>query len=128
MGMIKTIHVVCVVLSFSGFFLRGVWMMLESTLLQHRLVKIFPHVVDTLLLTSAIILAVQWRISPLEQSWLLAKIIALLVYILVGIVALRHGRSKKVRVLAWLFGLLTFLYIVAVANTKSVLGWLSYIQ
>ena len=102
--------------------------MQESVRLQERWTKILPHVVDTLLLASAIILAVQWRISPLEHSWLLAKIIALLVYILVGAVALRHGQSKKVRVLAWLFGLLTFLYIVSVANTRSVLGWLSYIQ
>jgi uncharacterized membrane protein SirB2 len=128
MVLIKSIHVACVVLSFTGFFVRGIWMMQESVRLQERWTKILPHVVDTLLLTSAIILAVQWRISPLEHSWLLAKIIALLVYILVGMVALRHGRSKKVRVLAWLFGLLTFLYIVSVANTRSVLGWLSYIQ
>ena len=128
MGFVKALHITCVVLSFSGFFLRGIWMMLDSIHLKHRLVKIFPHVVDTLLLTSAIILAVQWRISPLEQSWLLAKIIALLVYIFAGMVALRHGRSRKVRVFAWLFGLLTFLYIVSVASTKSVLGWLSYIQ
>jgi uncharacterized membrane protein SirB2 len=128
MVLIKSIHVACVVLSFTGFFVRGIWMMQESVRLQERWTKILPHVVDTLLLTSAIILAVQWRISPLEHSWLLAKIIALLVYILVGMVALRHGRSKKVRVLAWLFGLLTFLYIVSVATTRSVLGWLSYIQ
>ena len=128
MEWIKTIHVTCVILSLSGFFLRGIWMMRDSIHLEHRLVKSFPHVVDTLLLTSAIILAVQWRISPLEHSWLLAKIIALLVYIRLGMVALRHGRSKKVRVVAWLSGLLTFLYIVSVATTKSVLGWLSYIQ
>lgn len=128
MEWIKIIHVSCVALSFSGFFLRGIWMIRDSILLEHRLVKTFPHVIDTLLLTSAIILAVQWRISPLEHTWLLAKIIALLVYILLGMVALRHGRSIRVRVIAWLFGLLTFLYIVSVATTKSVLGWLSYIQ
>jgi len=128
MGLVKLLHIICVAASFSGFFVRGIWMMLDSVHLNNRLVKIFPHVVDTLLLTSAIILAVQWRISPLEHSWLMAKIIALLVYIFAGMVALRHGRNKKVRVLAWVFGLLTFLYIVSVANTKSVLGWFSYIQ
>lgn len=128
MELIKTIHVSCVVLSFSGFFVRGIWMMRESAKLKQRWTKILPHVVDTLLLASAIILAVQWRLSPLQQPWLLAKIIALLVYIFAGTVALRQGRSKSVRISAWVFGLLTFLYIVSVALSKSALGWLSYFQ
>lgn len=100
--------------------------MQDSARLQQRLVKMLPHIIDTLLLTSAIILAVQWRLSPLEHSWLMAKIIALLVYIGVGMIALRFGRSKNIRILAWLFGLLIFMYIISVALTKSVLGWLVY--
>jgi len=126
MGIVKTVHVISVVLSFSFFFIRGIWMMQDSARLQQRLVKMLPHIIDTLLLTSAIILAVQWRLSPLEHSWLMAKIIALLVYIGVGMIALRFGRSKNIRILAWLFGLLIFMYIISVALTKSVLGWLVY--
>ena len=122
----KTIHVTCVVLSFAGFFVRGIWMLRDSTRLQQRWVKTTPHIVDTLLLVSAIILAVQFRFSPLEQPWLLAKIIALLVYIGAGMVALRFGRSKTVRLYAWLFGLLTILYIVSVALSKSAFGWFAF--
>ena len=124
---IKTIHVTCVVLSFTGFFIRGVWMLIDSPLLRQRWVKTVPHIIDTLLLVSAIILAVQMRFSPLEQPWLMAKIIALLVYIGAGMVALRFGRSKTVRLYAWLFGLATILYIMSVATSKSVLGWFAYI-
>ena len=124
---IKFIHVTCVLLSFAGFFMRGIWMLRDSTLLQQRWVKITPHIVDTLLLVSAIILAVQLRFSPLEQPWLMVKIIALLVYIGAGMVALRFGRSKTVRLYAWLFGLATILYIMSVATSKSVLGWFAYI-
>ena len=123
MGVVKVIHVTCVVLSFSGFFIRGIWMLRDSGLLKRRWVRIAPQLIDTLLLVSAIILAFQLRFSPLEQPWLLAKIIALLVYIGVGLVALRFGRNKSTRLLAWLLGLLIFIYIVSVAFSKSVLGF-----
>lgn len=127
MGVLKTIHVTCVALSFLSFFIRGIWMLRDSALIQQRWVKTAPHIIDTLLLASAILLAVQWRFSPLEQPWLMAKIIALLVYIGTGMVALRFGRSKRTRLYAWLLGLATILYIVSVATSKSVLGWFAYL-
>lgn len=123
MGVVKLIHVTCVVLSFSGFFIRGIWMLRDSGLLKRRWVRIAPQLIDTLLLLSAIILAFQLRFSPLEQPWLLAKIIALFVYIGVGLIALRFGQNKSTRLLAWLLGLLIFIYIVSVAFSKSVLGF-----
>lgn len=123
MGILKTLHVTFAVLSFAGFFIRGIWMLKDSPLLTRRWVKISPQVVDTVLLVSAIALAVQMRFSPMAQPWLMAKIIALLVYIGVGLVALRFGGTKRIRLAAWLFGLLIFLYIVSVAMSKSALGW-----
>jgi len=127
MEIVKTIHVAFVILSFAGFFIRGIWMLRDSTLLRQRWVKITPQVVDTVLLVSAIVLAVQMRFSPMEQPWLMAKIIALVIYIAVGLVALRLGRSKRVRLSAWLLGLFVFMYIVSVALSKSVLGWFALI-
>ena len=100
MGLIKTVHVVCVLLSFTGFFVRGIWMLRDSELMRRRWVRITPQVVDTLLLLSAIVLAIQLRLSPMEQPWLMVKIIALIVYIGVGLVALKLGRSKQVRMYA----------------------------
>ena len=102
-------------------------MLKDSSLLQQRWVKTIPHIVDTLLLVSAITLAVPMRLSPLEHPWLMAKIIALLVYIGFGMLALRFGRSKTIRLYAWLFGLVTIGYIVSVAFSKSALGWFVYI-
>ena len=127
METVKTVHVTFVALSFAGFFIRGIWMLKDSPLLQQKWVRISPQVVDTVLLVSAIILAVQLRISPMEQPWLMAKIIALLAYIAVGMVALRLGRSKRIRLAAWLLGLVIFLYIVSVALSKSVLGWFAFV-
>ena len=124
METLKTIHVTCAVLSFAGFFIRGIWMLRDSALLQQRWVKISPQVVDTVLLVSAIMLAVQLRLTPMAQPWLMAKIISLLAYIGVGLVALRFGRSKPVRLFAWLLGLIIFVYIISVALSKSAMGWL----
>lgn len=119
MELVKTIHVGCALLSIFGFTVRGVLMLRDSVMLQMRLFKIAPHIIDTLLLGSAIWLAVQYGLSPGENPWLLAKIIALLVYIGLGTVALKRGKTKQVRIIAWLAALVVFAYIVAVAVTKS---------
>ncbi len=121
MELVKAIHVACALLSIFGFTVRGILMMRNSAILQMRLIKIAPHIIDTLLLASAIWLAVQYGLSPGENPWLLAKIIALLVYIILGTVALKRGKTKQIRIIAWLAALLVFAYIVAVAATKSAL-------
>lgn len=121
--MIKNIHMACALLSIAGFFARGLLMIKESGLLQARWIRIAPHVVDTLLLASAVILASQWGWAALQQPWLLAKIVALLVYIGLGTLALRGGRTKSMRIVAWLMSLLVFAYIVAVAISKSVIPY-----
>ncbi len=119
MESIKWVHIACAVLSGSGFFIRGIWMMRESAWLQVRMVKVVPHVVDTVLLVSAVVLASQWGWAALQLPWLLVKIVALLVYIGLGVVALRAGRNKRVRVLTWLAAMLVFVYIMTVAVSKN---------
>ena len=116
---VKQVHIVCALLSGSGFIYRGILMLRGSPLLRARLMKIAPHVVDTVLLISAISLASQWGWAALEMPWLLTKIVALLIYIVLGAIALRRGRTKRVRATAWLAALGVFAYIVAVAITKN---------
>mgnify|MGYP002267016457 CR=1 FL=1 len=120
---VKLVHITCALVSGGGFFFRGILMMRGSALLQSRLIKITPHVIDTVLLISAIILASQWGWQALSMPWLFAKIIALLAYIALGTVALKRGRSKVVRIAAWLAALGVFLYILAVAVTKTPFVW-----
>ena len=119
------VHMGLALISITLFFIRGLWMMSDSPLRQRRLVKIAPHVIDTLLLVSAIVLVVQTRQYPWEHSWLAAKIIALLVYIGIGLVAMRLGRGKPVRVVAWVLALLVFSYIVLVATYRNPLPLLT---
>lgn len=124
---LKLVHVSCAFASITGFGLRGYWMVSDHPLLQHRASKVLPHVIDTLLLGSAISLLLVWHLSPLAAPWLSAKIIALLLYIGLGIVALRLGRKKQIRVSAWLLALLTACYIVSVAYSKNPLGFLQFL-
>ncbi len=116
---LKIIHVTCALLSISGFVGRGILMIRDSSLLRARWVKVLPHINDTVLLISAIMLASQWGWSALQMPWLMAKIIALLLYIAFGTLALRPGRSQSARTLSWLAAIVTFAYIVSVAITKK---------
>jgi len=116
---LKAIHITCVFLSFSLFFLRGIWLLRGSPIMQQRWVKIAPHSIDTVLLTSAILLAWQLGYTPFNSPWLVAKIIALLLYIVLGMLAFRFAKTQTLRLYAWLAALLTFAYIVAAATTHD---------
>ena len=96
-------------------------MMWDSRLLAHRITKVVPHVIDTVLLVSAIVMAVKTRQYPFQMSWLTAKLLALVVYIALGTIALKGGRTKTTRVSAWVAAQCVFAYIVAVAVTRKVL-------
>jgi len=118
---VKYAHVAAVALSFALFCLRGIWMMVDSPHLDRRWVRIVPHVNDTVLLLAGVTLAFMLRVSPGENPWLVAKLVALPVYIGLGMLALRPGRTKPVRVVAWLAALAVFGYIVAVAVSRKTL-------
>ncbi len=94
-------------------------MMRDSVLLTARRVKIVPHVVDTLLLASAVAMAVKIHQYPFVAPWLTAKLFALLAYIVLGTIALKRGRARRTRVVAWLAAQAVFFYIVAVALTRN---------
>ncbi|MBS0309155.1 MAG: SirB2 family protein [Proteobacteria bacterium] len=116
---IKHLHMGCAALSGTFFFVRGIWMLRNSARLQQRWVKIVPHIVDTVLLASAIALAVWSQQYPLAQTWLSAKVLGLLVYIVLGAIALKYGRTKRTRIVAFIGALAVFGYIITVAITRQ---------
>lgn len=120
---VKTVHQGAVLLSISGFFARGMGSLLGAAWVQGRLAKSLPHGVDTVLLLSALWLAWTLRLTPADAPWLLAKIIGLLVYITLGMLALKPGRPWGLRAAAWLAALVTVGWMVSVAITKNPLGF-----
>ncbi len=122
-GLVKLIHVGTVAITLPLFVLRGIWMTADSPRLQARWVKILPHVNDTILLASGIGLAVLLRQYPFVNGWLTAKLLALLAYIALGTIALKRGKTRPIRITAFLLALAVFAYLVAVALTHQVLPW-----
>jgi len=116
---LQTIHIACVIASGAGFLLRGALMLADSALLARRFTRIAPHVIDTVLLAAGVAMAVIAHLSPLAHPWLLAKIVALLVYIVLGSIALKHGRTRAIRGVAFAAATATYAYIVGVALTRS---------
>lgn len=116
---IKHIHLSCVALSISFFVTRGIWMLRESPKLQQRWVKIAPHIIDTLLLSSAMTMAWMSNQWPFVQPWLTAKVFGLIAYILLGTIALKRGKTRQIRLAAWLMALVVAAYIVTVAITRN---------
>ncbi|WP_415035812.1 SirB2 family protein [Azonexus sp.] len=117
--LLKQIHITCVVLSGLGFALRFFWMLRSSPYLQARLTRMIPHLVDSTLFFTA--LAMVWMSGqyPFVHSWLTAKVLALLLYIILGAMALKRGRTREQRFKFGLLAALTFAYIVGVALSRQ---------
>ncbi len=119
---LKHLHVTSAAISIVFFLVRAYWSVTGNALLQRRLVKIVPHVVDTVLLVCGVIMA--FMIGP-TQPWILTKIVALLLYIGVGTVAIKRGRTPASRATAALIATAIFFYIVGVALAHDPLSWLA---
>ncbi|MFZ5524588.1 MAG: SirB2 family protein [Pseudomonadota bacterium] len=119
--LLKGLHITCAITSYTLFFLRGIWSFRETPTMRQRWVRIVPHVVDTLLLITAIALAFTIRQYPLADAWLTAKVAGVLLYIGLGFVALKYGKTRTMRIFAWLAAQAVFAYIVLVAVSHNAL-------
>jgi len=116
---IKLIHIACALITIVLFSLRGVWALSDSPMLKYKFVRIFPHIVDTCLFASGLIMALGLYATFYTQSWLMVKLLALVLYILTGSIALKYGKTKKIRTFALIVSWGIFAYIVMVALTHS---------
>ncbi len=116
---VKHLHVTCVALSVSLFGLRGILELLSRPWRQWRLLRVAPHLVDTVLLASALWLAWQSGQYPFVDTWLTAKVLALLTYIALGMRALGKKTPRQQCLPFFVAALLSVGYIVGVALTRS---------
>lgn len=121
---IKHFHIAAVTLSALGFTARAVGARRGATWVRTRLAKSLPHLVDTLLLASALGLLWSLQLNPFVTPWLTAKIIGLLFYIVLGMLALRPRFAPHVQIAAAFAALLVLAWIVSVAVSKSPWGFL----
>ena len=131
---LKLVHISAATISFVGFAARGLGVLSGAAWVRHRITRTIPHVIDSVLLLSALGMLWLVRLSPWALPWLRAKIIALLIYIAIGVLALRAvpagqtGRTRTVRLVAWIAALAVFGYIVSVALTKDPRGAVIWLQ
>ena len=120
---IKTIHMCCALISFTGFLFRSYLMFVESKWLNHKLILVTPHIIDTVFLFSGFSMAFLLNIGLFAQGWLTMKIFLLMFYLLFVGIALSRGGTKYVRVIAFFLAIFTFVYIVGIAVNKTAISW-----
>ena len=114
-SLVKQLHVAFALLTACSFSLRAYWMLTGSPLLRGSRSRWLPHIIDTLLFATGLTMAIGLSISPLTHSWLAAKLIAIVVYAVIGSIALKRGRTRGARVAALVLSLLVLIYIFATA-------------
>ncbi|WP_432464208.1 MULTISPECIES: SirB2 family protein [unclassified Agarivorans] len=124
-SMAKHLHMTLATLSIIGFVFRWLLALKGSAMLNRRWLKVFPHLVDTLLLVAAIFLCIASQQYPLVENWLTVKVVLLVVYILLGVFALKRAPNQLIRILAGLAAIAVFAQLLVVAITKSPLGLLA---
>lgn len=112
---LKLLHLGAVTASISLFLLRGYWMLARPEILQQKLWRVLPHVIDSLLLASGVTLIVLLHGAPLEQRWLQIKLTLIVVYIFTGSIALKRGRTRSGRVTALMISVALLALIIAIA-------------
>jgi uncharacterized membrane protein SirB2 len=125
---VKSLHLISGAMTIAGFVLRGYWMMVQSDKLQLKVTRIAPHIIDTLFLLSGVALVLMLHLNVFSQAWLLAKFTGLIVYIVLGTIAIKRGPTLQTRVIAFVAALAVFAYIVGVALSKSPASWLALLS
>lgn len=116
---LRIIHSSCALLSIFGFAGRGYLKVSRNEVPQKFVFKVLPHIIDTVLLTSAIVLVFMSGQYPFVSPWVTAKVLTLIAYITLGILLMRLQLEQPARIAVFSLALLCAVYLVMVAITKN---------
>ncbi|PJX23104.1 regulator SirB [Advenella sp. S44] len=119
--MVKHSHMTLAVLSLLFFILRAGWAISGSGLLTRPFVRIAPHVIDTLLVACGLYLVFFIGMQP----FVVAKLIGLVLYIVLGTMAIKRAPTARQRAVYAVLAVLTFAYIMGAAIRHSPWSWFS---
>lgn len=120
---VKTIHMTCALLSFTGFLWRAYLMVIDSKWLNHKAVLLVPHLIDGIFLTCGFWMAFMVNFGLFNQPWLSMKVLLLMFYLFFVGQTLSRGHTRQIRIAAFFCGVTTFVYIVGIAITKTPISW-----
>ncbi|QIR13721.1 SirB2 family protein [Shewanella aestuarii] len=117
---VKHTHLMFVALSVAFFVLRFGLHLRQSPLMERKFLKVAPHVIDTFLLVSGFTLCFMIKQYPFVDPWMTEKIICVIAYIALGIMALKSNRNKLFKFFAFM-GAIGWLVLAAkLAHFKQV--------
>jgi len=125
MSLLKILHITTVAITTSLFIIRGIGLFRQADFMRQRWVKIVPHINDTVLLVSGIFLAIQIGQYPLVDAWLTAKLAALVLYIVLGLMVFRFARTRTQQLGYWLVAIAVLIYMIGVAIRHNPMSWMS---
>lgn len=117
--MFKHLHMTIALISIALFTLRFIWTLMGSAQLDKKWVKISPHIIDTLLLTLGVVLAIQLYLNPIEHLWLGEKLIAVIAYIFTGYYTLKLARNKTMQIIGYLGAMGWVMLVIRLAMSKE---------
>lgn len=123
--LIKTLHIALVAGSGGLFALRGLGMLAGAAWPMKAGVRQLSVWIDVLLLAAGVSLWTLLGLHPAREHWLGVKLALLLIYIVLGSIALKRGRTRRQRALGYLAALAVFGFMVTVARAHHPLGWLA---
>jgi uncharacterized membrane protein SirB2 len=122
---IKWVHVWTVIASGSLFLLRGVPLLLGHAAINHAAVRYLSYTIDTVLLTAALMLATMLHQYPFVHGWLTVKVLLLVVYIVLGSLALKRGRTRRAQISCFVAALAVYAFMITVARAHHPWGALT---
>ena len=123
---VRLTHISLVLISGTLFALRGLAVLGGHAWAMHRAVRRLSYCIDTGLLSAAILLLLVLHLNPFVTAWLLTKIVLLLLYVVLGTLALKRARSPQLRRYCFVAALLCYGFMLSVALTHSPLGALRW--
>ena len=123
---IRQFHIFVALLSGALFALRGAFVLGGSRWPLALPVRWLSYAVDTALLTAALMLLTILPGAVFANGWLVVKVALLVVYIVLGVFALKRARTQGTRLAFYLAALLTYFAIYSIARAHHPLGLFTY--
>jgi uncharacterized membrane protein SirB2 len=122
---VRLLHIALAIATGLLFAARGMLVQFgQPSVANHAVVRYLSYTIDTALLTTALMLLTMLRLSPLETGWLAAKIALLVVYVVLGSLALRRAPTARAKRLCFVGALTSYGLMLGIARAHDPLGWL----
>ncbi|MFZ2991083.1 SirB2 family protein [Ideonella sp.] len=121
---LKLTHIALVIASGGLFTLRGALVLAGHGWAMARHWRLLSYGIDTLLLIAGVTLWVQLSLNPMSSTWLGAKLLLLVLYVVLGSLALKRARTPMARLGSYIAALMVYALMGSVAHSHHPLGFL----